>query len=196
MHPPRRPPRFRNRRKSGGHLERASFWNVQFVSSRRNVAQQCRIQLPDFGHGTFGHIRHQRHVSGNRQLGGFVFERLVEFQIFDPIVFRILGHDRHRQNDRDVIGGFLRNGIAAAKLPEVRVAGSLNRFLDIPRPTVVGGNRQVPISEPMVQVTEMTGCRARCLLRIQAVVDKRRLIQSVLATAPLHKLPHSGGGFV
>jgi hypothetical protein len=44
-----------------------------------------------------------------------------------PVLRRVLGHDGHGQNDGHVVGGLLRQHVAAAQFPEVRVSGALHR---------------------------------------------------------------------
>ena len=75
------------------------------------------------------------------------------------------------------------------ELPEVAHAGALDGAVDVAGPGVVGGERQVPVAVPIVQVAQVACGRPRRLLGVESLVDVRIAAQPVELGRAAHELP-------
>ena len=107
------------------------------------------------------------------------------------VVRGVLGDQRERENDGDVVLGFLGQHIAAVEFPEIGVAGAFDALLHVARAAIVSGHGQIPVAEKSVEIAEMLGGGAGGFFGILALVDPPGAAQSVLLAAVGDELPHA-----
>ena len=110
-----------------------------------------------------------------------------------PYCAGILGHDGHGHNDGHVVAGFLGQNVALVELPEIGIAGALDRALHRARPGVVGRHGQVPVAELGVKIFQMMGGGAGGFFRVLAIVHPPVALEAVTLAAAGHELPHAAG---
>ena len=94
----------------------AGSFNSNSGIVRRHVAQQLRVQQPQIVQVGAGCVRHQMQVNGMLQLHRFHLRRFLRLHLH-AVERRILGHQRHRDDDRHVVLSFLRQRFGASAIP-------------------------------------------------------------------------------
>ena len=107
------------------------------------------------------------------------------------VVRGVLGDQRERENDGDVVLGFLRQNIAAVEFPEIGVASAFNALLHVARAAVVGGHGEIPVAKKSVEIAEVLGGGAGGFFGILALVDPPGAAQAILLAAVGDELPHA-----
>ena len=111
------------------------------------------------------------------------------------IVLRIVVHHIVGCNEgRHIAAGFA--GQIGIDLPVVLLAArAVDGLVHILRPTVVGGNDQVPVAEYLIQVFQVVGGGIAGLHGVATLVDQRVDFQPILLTCSQHKLPQTGSPY-
>ena len=118
---------------------------------------------------------------------------MLHHNVVQSVLRRILGHDGDCQNDRDVVASFFGQNVAAVEFPEIGVPGAFHGSLHGAGAGVVGGHREVPIAELVVEIFQVAGGGACGSLGILAIVDPHVVAKPVSASPAGHKLPDAAG---
>src|SRR5580698_798543 len=97
-------------------------------------------------------------------------QRRVEGDFVKAVLLRVVGDDDGGQDLRDVVLGFGGQLVALVELPEIGIAGLLNRVLNVAGAVIVGGHGQVPIAQLVVEKLHVAGVGAGGFFRIEALI--------------------------
>jgi len=177
---------------AGEHGMGGAFGDMNGKAGGGNKLENGGVQFANGGQRFAGEIGDECKVGDGGNGDVVVFQRRIGRDPGEVIVSRVLGHDGHGDDDREIIRGFPGQDIALVELPKVGVAGALNGALDVDRPAVVGGDGEVPVAELGVEIAEVAGGGAGCFFGVETVVGMGVLHETVFAAAELNELPHAG----
>ena len=143
-----------------------------------------------------GHVhRHRR----GRQRGGLGYRHLVIFDrrqighVLEPELFRVFGDDGGRDHLGHVILGLGGQAHVGGEFPEVLVVALVQLPLHPALAAVVGGRRQIPGAELLIEVQQVLGCRPGGLFRVPALIHVAVDGQPVAQAGAFDELPHAAG---
>ena len=120
-----------------------------------------------------------------------VSDRRVERDVVEAVLGGVVGDDDGGEDFGDVVLGFAGKVVALVELPEVGVAGLLDRALNVAGAPVVAGHGEIPVAKLRVDVLHVAGVGAGGFFGIEALVDVVVAGEAVVAIG--HELPHAAG---
>src|SRR5262249_34825588 len=110
------------------------------------------------------------------------------------VPLRGLGDDGGGQDLGNVILGLLTDIVRLGDLPKITAARGINGPVDFAGAGVVGGEREIPVSELFIQILQMSGGGDRGLFRIPSLIQPIMRFQSIESTGGTDELPETRGG--
>ena len=170
------------------HLQSVRFSKT----GRNNVGPVLRVQITQFFNRKIQlgrnllemqSIVHHNTVTHRRQ-GWFYRENAMFFIISEYII----------RSDKS---GHISPGLSRQMIVYIPIilfsSGTTNRFIDIPRPTVISSYHQNPVFINSIQIVQIANCRLSCFYRITAFVDIGIDFKLIHFPCAVHELPQSTG---